>query len=601
MQLLSVALGSVAAVAIPALLVLYFLKRRYEIAPVPSTKLWREALSTLHADKPWQRLRTSLLFFLQLAAILLLVFAAFRPVTGANLPSEMVVVIDCSGSMQAKDVSPTRFEKARAEAQRIIDALPQGGRFTLIAARKQPEIVISRVADRIQAKRALDALKPENGNAAMDEALQLAAALKRETGAGIAVLSDQYKDAPAIWCGGDGANRAIETLTTSRVNGQLQALTVIRSHGYTGTVTAECRADGKLVDAREVNLPLNETAVIYWTSLPQNAKRLNVKLTGSDALALDDEANCIITSNKTLKALLVADKNVFLEAVLKLREDVELYKQAPGEAETLKGYDLYIFDGTVPKKLPTDGSILVFNPNGEVSGLVPANGDGGTLAPAMSSATASLLQNVDISKVQLAKNQTFTLTSGWQPLAWLGSKPVIATAEMAGRRMAVFGFDLHDSNLPLLKDFPILMQNLLSWELSDATGGVSEVKAGGSVPLLAYTLAAKINVVTPSGRVIQAAPPFPAVSFEQTDELGVYEVRQYGNDGKELTAALSSFAVNASTATESDLQAVSALPQLSGGGGNGVQAAASVNWWLFAAIAAFLLVLAEWLVNRYGR
>lgn len=600
MQLLSVLLGSIAAVSIPAFLVLYFLKRRHEAVSVSSTQLWREALSTLHADKPWQRLRTSLLFFLQLAAILLLVFAAFRPVTNSNLPAEMVIVIDVSGSMQATDVSPSRFEKARSEASRIISSLPEGGRVTLIAAGAHPLVLVSRTADRLQARAALDALKTENGESRMDEALQLAAALSRETGAGLEVLSDRYEGGKAYWCGGDGANRAVEKLSASRVNGKMQALTVVRSYGFEGRVTAECRADGKLLDAREEQLSLNQTAVFYWTNLPQDVKELNVRLTGGDALALDDGADCVVSAGGTKKVLLVSDKNVFLEAVLKLREDVELYKQAAGSSEALKGYDLYVFDGTAPKELPKDGGMILFNPSGEAGSLKVADAAGGALSAATGTGVSALLQDVDISQVKLAKAKTFTLPSGWQPLAWLGGSPAIATAEIGGQRLAAFGFDLHDSNFPLLKEFPILMGNLLSWELSDATGGVTEVNAGGSVPLLPNALATRIDVVTPSGSAVQAAPPFPAAPFAGTDTLGVYSVRQYASDGKEIASARSSFAVNASTATESDLLAKEPLPEIAGGGG-GVREEACVNWWLFAAAAALVLVLAEWLVTRYGR
>lgn len=601
MQLLSTTLGIIAAAAVPAFLVLYFLKRRYETAIVPSTKLWREALSALHADRPWQRLRTSLLFFLQLLAILSLVFAAFRPASRTNLPAEMVVVIDCSGSMQAVDVSPSRFEHARAEAAKILSALPEGGRFTLIAAGRQAEIAVSRTADRVQAKHALDALKPQNGNAAMDEALQLAAALRRETGAGVAVLSDRYEGESAVWCGGTGANRAVETFTSSRVNGQLQALTVVRSYGFAGSVSAECRADGRLVDAREEELALNGTAVFYWKNLPSDAKKLNVRLTGADALALDNEAYCVVTSGRTQKALLVADQNVFLEAVLKLREDVELYKQKPGGSEALKGYDLYVFDGTAPETIPTDGSVILFDPPSEIAGLKPVAGDGGALEASTGTGVAAMLSNVDIGKVQLAKSRPFTLSAEWQPLAWLEGKPAIAYAESGGKRLIAFGFDLHDSNLPLLKEFPILMQNMLSWVLSDATGGITEVKAGGSVPLLPNALTAKIDITKPSGGTVHAAPPFPAAPFEGTDELGVYAVKQYDNAGRELTSAGSSFAVNASTATESDLGVRDALPEMAGGAGNGAAAAASMNWWLLAAGVALALMLAEWLVMRYGR
>ena len=600
MRFLSVVLGSAAALAIPAFLVLYFLKRRYETTVVPSTRLWREAISSLHADRPWQRLRTGLLFFLQLAAILLLVFAVFRPVSGTQLPQEMVVVLDCSGSMQATDVAPSRFEQAKTEAARILDGLPSGGRITVIAAGARAELVLSRAADRVEARRVLASLRPENGNGAMTEALELASALSRETGAGVAVLSDRYSGGSAVTIGAGGANRAVETISASRVNGQLQALTVIRSYGFTGTVAAECRADGKLVDVREAELPLGDTAVLYWANLPQDARQLNVRLVGQDALAPDDSADCVVTAGETKKVLLVTGGNAFLEAALKLREDVELYKQAPSDGAELKGYDLYVFDGDVPEQLPQDGGVIAFQPSGKLDGLEAAESQGGALSAATGTQAASLLRNVDPGKIKLAKAAAFTLSGQWQPLVWLNDKAAIAVCEQGGQRVAAFGFDLHDSNLPLLKEFPILMQNLLTWIMSDVTGGVSMVSAGNSVPLLPHALSARIEVLTPSGASVAAAPPFPAAPFAGTGELGVYEVRQYGPDGKELSAARSGFAVNFPTSTESDLAAVEPLPALAGAG-EGPRAVAVTNWWLIAAAAAFALVLGEWLVTRYGR
>ncbi|MFM7741382.1 MAG: BatA domain-containing protein, partial [Planctomycetota bacterium] len=61
---------------LPALLVaLYFLKLRRQPLAVPSTYLWTKTLEDLHVNSLWQRLRQSLLLWLQLLLALLVILA----------------------------------------------------------------------------------------------------------------------------------------------------------------------------------------------------------------------------------------------------------------------------------------------------------------------------------------------------------------------------------------------------------------------------------------------------------------------------------------------------------------------------------------------
>src|SRR6059036_2986282 len=106
-----------AAIAIPALLILYFLKLRRRERTVPSTLLWRKAIQDLQVNAPFQKLRRNLLLLLQMLLLLLLVLALSRPVAnyyrGAGRTS--VIIIDRSGSMSAHDMKggKTRLDEAK--------------------------------------------------------------------------------------------------------------------------------------------------------------------------------------------------------------------------------------------------------------------------------------------------------------------------------------------------------------------------------------------------------------------------------------------------------------------------------------------------------
>src|SRR5436190_15933768 len=85
----------------PAIIALYFLKLKRQPLSVPSTYLWSRAIEDLHVNSLWQRLRQSLLLFLQLLLIGMLVFTLLRPGWQATelIGDRFVFLVDTSASM----------------------------------------------------------------------------------------------------------------------------------------------------------------------------------------------------------------------------------------------------------------------------------------------------------------------------------------------------------------------------------------------------------------------------------------------------------------------------------------------------------------------
>src|SRR5215216_3814244 len=95
--------------ALPAIFILYLIQSRYRPQVVASLLLWKRMARDLEAEASWRRPRWDLLLALQLLAALLAALALAHPATFAGSGPRLVLVLDTSASMAARDVQPNRF------------------------------------------------------------------------------------------------------------------------------------------------------------------------------------------------------------------------------------------------------------------------------------------------------------------------------------------------------------------------------------------------------------------------------------------------------------------------------------------------------------
>jgi Ca-activated chloride channel homolog len=118
--------------AAPLLLWLYWwvLSRRKKVAlPFANLALVREAMG---AQSSWRRHLPPALFFLGLVALL---FSLGRPAALVTLPSQhetVIMAMDVSGSMRAKDVEPDRITASQNAAKSFVNDQPRTTRIGLV-------------------------------------------------------------------------------------------------------------------------------------------------------------------------------------------------------------------------------------------------------------------------------------------------------------------------------------------------------------------------------------------------------------------------------------------------------------------------------------
>jgi hypothetical protein len=161
------------------IIALYFLKLRRRPVQVPSTLLWRRSMEDLHVNSLFQRLRRNLLLFLQLLAVFLVMLALAGPrIRGSSSQGErFVLAIDNSASMSASDVEPTRLEKAKLEAKKIINAMESNDLAMVVSFSDRARVVSNYTGNRNLLTQRIDSITPTEATTSLREALQVAAGL----------------------------------------------------------------------------------------------------------------------------------------------------------------------------------------------------------------------------------------------------------------------------------------------------------------------------------------------------------------------------------------------------------------------------------------
>jgi Ca-activated chloride channel family protein len=122
----------------------------------------------------WRRhLPTALL----LAGVALLLVGFARPRTSVSVKRQeatVVVVLDVSGSMAAKDAQPTRLRAARAAALQLVDKLPKGYRMALVTFSDHAAVVVPATHDLTAMRAAIARAKSGPQGTALAEAVSRA-------------------------------------------------------------------------------------------------------------------------------------------------------------------------------------------------------------------------------------------------------------------------------------------------------------------------------------------------------------------------------------------------------------------------------------------
>ena len=163
---------------VPLLIVLYVVRERRRTAFAAGYA--NPALLPAVIDRSPGRLRHVPLILL-LLGLTTIVLGVARPHATVNVKREeatIVLAVDVSRSMKAKDVSPTRLGAAQDAAKTFLEKVPEKFRVGVVSFATRAVVGVAPTEDRTLVRAALDGLRPGEGTA-IGDAVVLSARLGR--------------------------------------------------------------------------------------------------------------------------------------------------------------------------------------------------------------------------------------------------------------------------------------------------------------------------------------------------------------------------------------------------------------------------------------
>ncbi|MBR2375443.1 MAG: VWA domain-containing protein [Clostridia bacterium] len=209
--------------------------------------------------------------------------------------------------------------------------------------------------------------------------------------------------------------------------------------------------------------------------------------------------------------------------------DMEIVEVKKGQQPEMTGFDFYIFEHTMPSMMPNDGVVFLVDPQGMPTGsgmrleqsvifretdrtLIEEDSD----HPMMKYVTA---EDITVSKYTRA---VFDTAYDYEVLMSMDEYPVFVAKNTPQSKVAIMLFDLHYSNLAILKDFPILVHNMFQYFLPPV---VQKNVFDIGESMMVNTRTDSIEVCAPTGETLTTFTEFPA-TMTPFDEPGTYTLKQ---------------------------------------------------------------------------
>ena len=498
---------------IPALIIIYLIKSPHEDRAVSSTYIWKLSERFMKKRLPVQRINKFLLFLLQLLMLIIAALMISRPALVSGERCEYIVIIDASASMLVEDEKgESRFERAIDEAQKLSKSIDSGHKFSIILASDNPAYILQGAESRNEVKAALKKAECTYGGCDIADALDLAQQMcDLADKAEVTFITDsahpESKGIEIIDLRNNEWNVTVSSLEAYESGDNTVFNGTLTSHVIDATVTVGFRVDGKTMDAQQLECKANtETEITFSVEELGYFDTAEIFIDIEDGFAEDNSYTLCQRSNSNYAVLLLTERPLYLESVLKALTNCNLtVVNTLADYEAVRaeyGFDLYIYDNIYPAEYPASASVIVFG-----TGLLPTGLAASSVIEDVTplempgDSQSDVYLNLSLDDVVVARYSELIGDTSWKTLLSLENLPVLVTRELSnGMHQSVFSFDLHDSNLPLMPCFMVLMRNLVEYSVPAVLKDLDH-SIGESITLHVLPYAEQLYVEDPDGNI----------------------------------------------------------------------------------------------------
>jgi hypothetical protein len=540
--------------SIAVLVAIYFRSRARPTIEVSSLMLFEQAAAPVSRVRT---LRTDLLFWLEVAALALIVLGLAGPYVegppAVFAGRSHVLVFDLGAAMGARQGGKTRLDLAKAEAVHLVDSAPSGEDFTVLGYGLDAHVVRSDLSARPALVAAIEALRPM-AVAGTPDALS-AALMRAQTAGRIDVFADRPIPSAVLaqaalgdrihfhQVGAPAGNLAIVSLDPGVPRVSPGHVTVKSFYPLTHECELAIEADRKIVFDRALLLGPGEQATVPFGPLAAGGL-VHARILTPDPLAADNDRWALAPLNKADPVLVVSpDRTVrddLARILLAVNRNFIVTAISPADfrrsVEGAKRYSLTVMHDCFVAGVKTDSLLLVYPPamkpvpGGPLAGFAVAS----ALKPVRMLASGASNAGLELDSARVAKLPDWMARtiSGEMPGARV-TFPLAAVGMIPQGRFGLLAFDVRRHLLldPDKLDALVATINLVR-ELTSAadvrvvsTGAYLDIPAGKSA-----------RVVDPMGHIKELAADRwgrvrmrPMLAGHYTVSSGLGAVNVYAN------------------------------------------------------------------------